>query len=494
MISDISQDDYQKIKEILADALMVPFAERRELVETACADNEILREQVELLLEADAPGDGFLENFGGFSLLKDSVSISDKLIGRKINHYCLKKEIGRGGMGIVFLAERDDFTQQAAIKLIKRGMDSDAILERFTREREILAALNHQFIARLLDGGTTDEDIPYFVMEYVEGVSIDKYCRTNNLREKGVLELFRKVCEAVSFAHQKLIVHRDLKPSNILVTADGTPKLLDFGIAKLLTADENQNTQTSQRALTPAYASPEQIRGDQVDTTSDVYSLGKILAELLHLADDESKSKTTARDESKPTNNPHPVLTTDLQAVLQTSLREDRSRRYNSVEKFADDIRRYQNGLPVAARKDTIAYRAKKFVQRNIPAVSAAVLFSLLSIVGLTIIIREHNKAGRRFNDVRALANSFLFEFDESIQELAGATPARQLVVRRSLEYLDKLDTESAGDASLQRELAAAYEKVGQQLLFELGRHRRSDEKLYALFGIASKVNRYRSE
>lgn len=432
--------NHEKVKEIFSSAIELPLDEQADFLVSACQDDEDLHREVESLLKARYKAENFLEGVSAPNTLHDSINKNNQLIGQKIDKYRIISELGCGGMGVVFLAEREDFRQKVALKLIKRGMDSDAILERFSREREILASLNHPFIARFLDGGTTESGSPFFVMEFVEGISVDKYCRQKNLNVEQKLELFIKICEAVSFAHQKLVVHRDLKPSNILIDANNNPKLLDFGIAKLLNSNEISETQTQQKALTPAYASPEQIRGETVDTTSDVFSLGKILSEILQ----------------------NDKLDNDLQVILQTSMREESVRRYASVEKFSEDVRRYLNGLPISAQKDTFAYRTKKFIQRNYLSVGVAALFSITLLIGLTAIIWEKRKAEQRFNDVRELANSFMFEFHDSIENLPGSTPARQLVVSRALQYLNKLSEESGGDAKLQRELATAYEKVGR--------------------------------
>lgn len=432
--------DHEKVKEIFSEAIELPLEKQADFLISACWDDENLLREVESLLKARRKSKHFLEDVSAPNVLHDSINKNDQLIGQKIDKYRIISELGRGGMGVVFLATREDFRQQVALKLIKRGMDSDAILERFSREREILASLNHPFIARFLDGGTTENGSPFFVIELVEGISVSKYCRQKNLNDEQKLELFIKICEAVSFAHQKLVVHRDLKPSNILIDENDNPKLLDFGIAKLLNSNEISETQTQQKALTPAYASPEQIRGESIDTTSDVFSLGKILSEILQ----------------------NDKLNNDLQVILQTSMREENVRRYPSVEKFSEDIRRYLNGLPISAQKDTFTYRTKKFVRRNYLSVVVTALFSLTLLIGLTAIIWEKRKTEQRFNDVRELANSFMFEFHDSIENLPGSTPARQLVVSRALQYLSKLSAESSGDSKLQRELATAYEKVGR--------------------------------
>jgi len=335
---------WKKVKGILEEVLELPAAARSEYSAKACGGDEDLRRQVESLLEFDDGRADLLEPSAFDSVFEKD---RDLALGSRIDKYKIIDKLGAGGMGVVYLAERagGEFNQKVALKLIKRGMDSDAILRRFLNERQILVSLEHPNIARLIDGGTTADGLPFFVMECVEGVSVDEYCKTGNLSQKDILVLFRKICEAVAFAHQKLVVHRDLKPSNILVTKDGAPKLLDFGIAKLLNSTDSAATQTNQRVLTPAYASPEQLRGEAVDTSGDVYSLGKILCELLQAENPETK-----------TSRQH--LNTDVRNILKMAVHEESSRRYGSVEKFSEDLRRYLAGLPVTARKDTFSYRA----------------------------------------------------------------------------------------------------------------------------------------
>ena len=462
MLPQNNSDDYQKVKDVFIAALDVAPEKRRAFLDGYGADEKLLGE-VESLLKAREEAGEFLNHVSAADTVFKFADQNGKYTGRKIGSYVIEKEIGRGGMGVVFLAGREDFKQKAAIKLIKRGMDSDAILERFTREREILAALNHPYIARLTDGGTTEEDTPFFVMEYVEGIPIDEFCKNKRLSSKETLELFGKVCEAVAFAHQKLVVHRDLKPSNILVTEDGTPKLLDFGIAKLLNSTDANDTQTNLRVLTPAYASPEQIQGETVDTTSDVYSLGKILSELLQVSDCSS-GIGAINGNVQPKINSAQSLPVDLQAVLQTALRPERVRRYNSVEKFAEDLRRFQIGLPVTARKDTFSYRTAKFIQRKRYAVAFGLLFVLTLIGGLLATLwqarearRERAVAERRFDNLRNISGSFITEIHTAIQNLPGSLPARQMLLRHAVEQLDALAAESGNNPALQEQLAEAY-------------------------------------
>lgn len=473
---EISSSDYEKVKEIFSLAIELAPAERVAFLDENCAADQNLRGEVESLLEAHRDAENFLNEVSAVQVVQDAYQSSSRLIGQKLDKYRIKQEIGRGGMGVVFLAEREDFHQQAALKIIKRGMDSDAILERFAREREILAALNHPFIARLSDGGTTADGMPFFVMEYVEGSAIDEYCENNNLTEKEKLELFRKVCSAVSFAHQKLVVHRDLKPTNILVTADGTPKLLDFGIAKLLNAADPNETQTHHRILTPAYASPEQLRGETVSTATDVYSLGLILRKIL----EPKYSSETGRKEK---------TAGDLQAILQTAAHEDSARRYGSAENLSEDLRRYLEGLPVSARKDTFGYRAGKFLKRNRLGVAALTTTFLLLVGGILLVSRqaeiaerERAKAERRAENLRKLSSSFAIELHDAILNLPGSLAARQLLLTRAVEQLDTLAAESDGNPDLEDELAQGYYNLSELPNINLADVERNTNKGIAIY------------
>lgn len=509
MLPQTAPADYEKIKEIFTMATELSLAQRRAFLDESCAGDEWLRREVESLLKARDEAGEFLQDVSAVAAVHDSINRHENPPGGFIGKYRLVRELGRGGMGVVFLAEREDFRQEVALKLIKRGMDSEAILERFKREREILAALNHPNIARLLDGGTTDGGLPFFVMEYIEGVAVDEYCRANNLTETERLGLFRKICAAISFAHQKLIVHRDLKPSNILVNKEGEPKLLDFGIAKLLNSTDSDATQTHLRVLTPAFASPEQKRGEIVGTTSDVYSLGLILAEILEVQ--SSKLQVQSRSEiqssklnilspeeeitdstERPIQNPTSKiqnLNGDLKNILEMSLREDSSRRYASVEQFSEDIRRYLAGLPVRARKDSFSYRTRKFFERNRISVSIAGLLVLSLIVGIIATLwqarqaqRERRLAERRFENLRKLSDSFVTELHAAIQNLPGSLPARQLLLKRATEQLDALAEESGDNPALQDELAQAYYNFSTLPDMPLGEKEQTLNKTLAIY------------
>lgn len=507
----MNAERWQKIKNILENALETAPESRSVYLGEACGNDENLRNEVEKLLEFERTEEDILEQ-NPVSAVFQNENFAKSQIGRQIGNYKIISELGEGGMGAVFLAERIDgeFTQKAALKLIKRGMDSDAVLRRFFNERQILASLEHPNIARLIDGGTTDDGLPFFVMEYVEGATILEYSNAENLDLEARLKLFREVCAAVSFAHQNLVIHRDLKPSNILVTKDGKVKLLDFGIAKLLKSNEPNRTATQMHVFTPEYASPEQVRGENLTTASDVYSLGVILYELLtenrpYQTENQNISqiiKSVCEIEPKPpsatiadlgfrisdlkktlsgnkkpdrlksdTNPksqiPNPKsLKGDLDNIILKSLRKEAERRYGSVEQFSEDIRRHQIGLPVTASRDTWSYRASKFLQRNKIAATAAflILISLLGGIAATayqarIARRERERAEHRFNDVRRLANSFMFEINEQI--VKSPIKARELLVQRAVEYLDSLASEAGNDIALQSELATAYEKIG---------------------------------
>ena len=439
----------------------------------------------------------------------------------RLGPYRLICEIGHGGMGAVYLGVRDDdaFQKRVAIKVLKRGMDTESIVRRFRHERQILASLQHAFIAGLLDGGTTPDGRPYFAMEYVEGQPIVDYCDAHRLDTAARLKLFRNVCAAVQYAHQNLIIHRDIKPANVLVTADGTPKLLDFGIAKLLNPELAGHTLAPTapglQLMTPEYASPEQVRGEAVTTATDVYSLGVLLYELLAgrlpyrltsrapadivrivcesepmrpstaITSIDTQPATDAAMRSDPPQEPtrpskpdrrltvdvdrlRRQLAGDVDNIILKALSKEPVRRYASVDQFAEDVRRHLAGLPVIARKDTWGYRTTKFVRRNRAAVVAAAmtLVALVAgIIGTTWQARaaraERARAEQRFGDVRHLANAFLFDFHDSIADLEGSTPARKLIVTKGLEYLDKLAHDAGDRVDLRREIAGAYIKVG---------------------------------
>jgi eukaryotic-like serine/threonine-protein kinase len=498
------------IKETFSEVVDLPTAERARFLETADSD---VRGEVEKLLFGYENADDFIDRP---VLVEQGIAAdkNDDLIGEQINDYVIREKIGAGGMGAVYLAERlhSDFKGKVALKLIKRGMDSEAILKRFAVERKILSGLKHPNIAQMIDGGISNEGLPFFVLEFVEGVPLNRFCNENNLTLEEILELFRRICSAVEHAHQNLIVHRDLKPSNILVTADGTPKLLDFGIAKLLSGDDDlaaTDTATQGKMFTPEYASPEQILGKTVTTSTDVYSLGVILYEILTQhrpfnikgktfeeivksvceTDPIAPSEAAWREaETLPygeTGKMRPISTDvsaahtqritvsqlrgDLDNIILKALRKEPSERYGSVRHLSEDIARFLNGLPVLARPQTFGYRLEKYIKRHRAGVFAAALILVSLVAGASVAAwqaveasRQRARAERRFDEVRGLANTILFDHYERIKNLPGATEARAKLVSDALQYLDKLAQESSDNPDLQRELVAAYRKLGE--------------------------------
>ena len=538
----MTPERWARLEEIYQGAAAVDVESRAAFLQDACAGDDALLHELDSLLACHDKAGSFIEQPAFFVSGNDWLSAEDAgeedaaaFVGRRIGSYELVRLIGTGGMGSVYLALRadDQYRQQVALKVIKRGMDTDFILRRFRHERQILANLSHPNIAQLFDGGATDDGLPYYVMEYVAGQPIDQYCDDHRLTVDQRLKLFETVCSAVQYAHQNLVVHLDIKPSNILVKADGTPKLLDFGIARLLDPNSPQQTlangsqqtstgsqQTSTgfqqtlyatglapRLLTPGYGSPEQFRGQPVTTASDIYSLGVLLYELLcgcrpfdlrnrtveeisqviceelprrpstrasaardHAEQDETVASATELAARRLTSAEklRRRLTGDLDNIALKAMQKEPQRRYRSVEQLSEDLERHLGGQPVSAQPDSVLYRARKFCERHRTGVLAGLLVALSLLCGIVgtawqahIARVERQRAERRFNDVRALANSLLFDLYDSIRDLPGSTPARKLLVDRALVYLDSLSREAAGDRGLQQELANAYEKVG---------------------------------
>ncbi len=403
--------------------------------------------------------------------------------GRRIGPYEIDRLLGRGGMGSVYLADRVDgaFDLRVAIKLVDLPLTSELFRERFRIERQILADLVHPCIARLLDGGMSDDGELFIAMEYVDGITITEYCRRQRLSIPERLKLFVKVCGAVQFAHQHLIVHRDLKPDNILIAADGSPRLLDFGTAKLLMPSAKGTvagfTQYGIQPFTPNYASPEQILGEPVATTSDVYSLGVLLYLLLaevppyslHDFTTGELLRVVCREEPQPPSVTGAArLDPDLDAIVMKALRKEPARRYPSVEQFSADLEAHLAGRPVTARRGTYRYRALKFIRRNRVPVTMAALLSVSVLVTVTAIVLQsrrveqmRQRAEARSEDLRQLSGSLLSEIDEAIKELPGSTPVQRLLVNRVLQHLDRLSADADGDPLTQRDLVEAYTRLG---------------------------------
>ncbi len=513
----MTPERWQQIRDGLSSALAMAPDERSAYLDSVGTNDPTLRAEIASLLaiEQRASPEFLCPPVDNDTVPFRNDGIENSRIGHRIGPYQLVEEIGVGGMGEVYRAFRadDQFRKEVAIKLVRSGEDSRFVVSRFKSERQLLASLDHPNIAALFDGGTTDEGVPYFAMELIEGQPIVEYCDTRKLSVRERLELFLHVCSAVQYAHQRLIIHRDLKPSNILVTSTGIPKLLDFGIAKILEAPAvseqgAEPTISLFRLLTPAYASPEQIRGEAITTASDIYSLGVLLYELLtghcpyRIESNASYEIAKAVCEFEPEKpsaivfqntklkadggvveiTPKAVsevregspeklsrrLRGDLDNIVLMALRKEPQRRYPSVEQFAADVRRHLENEPVSATRDTLQYRLSKFVSRHKAGFAAAIVVAVTVISGMAATLYEariaqaqQRLAEQRFNDVRELANSLMFDVHDSIQDLPGSTPARKLLVERALRYLDGLSRDAASDVSLQRELATAYEKVG---------------------------------
>ncbi len=502
----MTPDEWRRIKTVFDAAAELPADERASFINEASGGDKTLIAEVRSLLDSLESAGDFIEAPPAPGPLATEPGL---YTGTNIGPYRIVQVIGEGGMGMVYQAVRVDdlYRKLVALKVVRRGMYSGVAVRKFETERHILAHLDHPNIAKLLDGGTTDDGRPYFVMDFIAGTPIDEYCDNAKLAPDERLKLFLTVCSAVQYAHQNFIVHRDIKPQNIMVTPEGSVRLLDFGIAKLLDPEAEGPSETISvvQMMTPEYASPEQLHNTPVTTASDTYSLGVLLYVMLTghkpfvftsrsvqdicdvIRDNEPRrpSEVVAIEETTTSGRvvtaegvaaarairPDKLmrkLSGDLDTILLMSLRREPGRRYTSVEQLAGDIENYLAERPVTAREDTFSYRASKFMRRHQGAVIAASFSVFLLIVGTIttsweahVATIERERAERRFNDVRRVANSLLFDVHDAIRNLPGSTPARQIIVTKALEFLDHLAQDAGEDRSRQRELAAAYERVG---------------------------------
>ena len=488
------EERWSDVAPLLDDALDREPAERAAFLERECSGDPRLRNAVARMLRACDDSEGFLEDAAApeyaAPVVAASLTVTDPpitpdtaLVGRRVGPYRIVREAGRGGMGIVYLAERadDHYQQRVALKLMGWStllVADGPLAQRFREERQILASLEHPGIARLLDGGVTDDGVPWFAMEYVEGTAIDRYCDGHGLTIRERLGLFCDVCDAVAYAHRNLIVHRDLKPSNLLVTEQRMVKLLDFGIAKLLKPTDSGDalpTQTAVRALTPEYASPEQISGDRVSTSSDVYSLGVILYELLAGRRPYGNDRRGAHDIEQAVLTDHTAppstaatsdrvrraLRGDLDAIVLTAMRKETERRYASADQLAADVRRHLLGLPVTARRDGRAYRAGKFVRRHrvgvaVTTLAALVLFGfgiLTAMQSAELRVQAQRIALER--DRAQQVSGFLVSLFRTADPFAGAGP--RTTVREVLDSgAARVDRELSEQPELRAELLRA--------------------------------------
>jgi serine/threonine protein kinase/tetratricopeptide (TPR) repeat protein len=491
-VSTLSPERWQEVSPYLDQVLSLPEDERAAWMESFRAQRPGLADLLQELLQEHRAA--ALEQFLEGSPIR---GVSDSsLTGQKIGAYTLISAIGQGGMGSVWLAERSDgrFERRVAVKFLNFSVAATGGAGRFEREGRILGQLAHPHIAELIDAGVNANGEPYLVLENVDGEHIDEYCDRRRLDVDARVNLFLDVLEAVGHAHANLIVHRDIKPSNVLVRNDGQVKLLDFGIAKLLSDDTNPAAATMPTlggggALTPLFAAPEQISGGAVTTATDVYALGVLLylllsgqhpagsgshspaelvkaiveteplpaSEVIALADGKAlaEKRATTREKLR-----HQVCG-DLDTIIARALKKAPAERYGSVSAFADDLRRHLNHEPISARPDTFAYRTRKFLRRN-RVVVALVTAALAAILGGSgVAIYQATMAQRRFQDVRKLAHTFVFDLHDEVAKLDGSTKAREMMVDTGLQYLDNLARNAGGDLELQKEIASAYVKVG---------------------------------
>ena len=466
-------ETWELVQEIFTIGLHMDSVGRAELLESC--DSKIAVSVRELWDAHDRAGEFLQAPVVSTDWTADSPDDPPANI-QQIGPYRVLRELGRGGMGAVYLGARADgqFDQQVAIKLIKKGLDTDEIVRRFRAERQILAGLVHPGIARLLDGGATADGRPYLVLEVVEGDSIETWCTRHALSPRAKIALFRKICAAVSYAHRNLVIHRDIKPSNILVTGDGDPKLLDFGVARVLDARDQLVTDAGRVVCTPAYASPEQLQGNASSTASDVYSLGVVLYELLagRRPDIASAPPNSVIRAQKPRRwwrllSTGSVADRDLDNIFKKALCREPDGRYATVDQFSSDLERYLDNEPVIACGASRRYRFQKFVLRHKLSVAAGVAVALgLSVttiwaIGQTRIARfERRLADQRFRETRQLANTLLFRLYGEVSVLPGATHAREDIVREALKYLDGVAGAPGSDPELRYEIATGYRRL----------------------------------
>jgi serine/threonine-protein kinase len=528
----MTPDCWQQINDIFLKLVAVPLDQRQTLLDVLCGSDDALRENVKRLLAHDESG----PSFESTPLIPDDGARSasvDFVVGRRFGPYAARRLIGRGGMGSVYLADRfADYQQQVAIKVIQRTAASPELLRRFRAEVQFLADMGkHPNIAALLDAGQSDDEAPYFVMEYVDGQRIDRYCDEKRLTIGQRLELFRTVCSAVQFAHQHTVIHRDLKPSNILVRADGVPKLIDFGIAKLmLTEPASDTTRTELRVLTPDYASPEQLLGQNITTASDVYSLGVVLYELLTghrpyrprgqdllalaktVAEREPERPSTVIDRTEnfdAADGPATPITPDsvsqcrdasrqklkrqlcgdLDNIVLMALRKEPDRRYASVEQLSADIGRHLSGHPVIARPDTFRYRAGKFLSRSWPAVTAVAAMVLLLIAGVIGTSWQWLRADRMAEQARqeaatAQAVNEFFVLDM----ISSANPTRRPRNVTLNEILEQAAKRIGTRFQDQPVLEATIRHTLGDALLHLGNYQSAEEQLREALAIRERI------
>jgi non-specific serine/threonine protein kinase/serine/threonine-protein kinase len=466
----VSRPDVQRLEQLFHEASQIPDGEVAEFVARHCQGDDALRQKVMSLLgAAREAGTSWDRGAMAMEARHSAAHIDPARPGEFFGPYRIIRRIAAGGMGSVYEAVRDDpeFQMGVAIKFVQQGLDDPAAGERFRSERQILAQLEHPNIARLIDGGTTAEGTPYLVMEYVDGERIDAFVASKNLTRSERLELFRDVCDAVQHAHRHLVVHRDLKPGNILVTSEGSPKLLDFGIAKLLNAESHTLTV---QALTPEYASPEQLRGGRITTASDIYSLGVLLFVLLtgrtpyRATAGQTVDLVRAISEEDPVWEPPGLIHGDLRSILARALAKEPEHRYASVEQFAEDVQRYVRGYPVVARAPSRWYRAARFCARNKGFVATAAALVMAIAAGFAVSAwqawrasQQAELANRRLADARRLIYSVIHDIQPKLARIDGTVAVRAAMVDQTMGYLEAMSKDAADNPALLRELVDGY-------------------------------------
>ena len=493
-----------RAKEIVGDALDVPPAERATLIESRCAGDEALLTEVRAFLHAASDTAEFLSTPAA-SMSADvasSVEPSISLAGKHFGAYHLLREIGRGGMSVVYLAERADgaYQQYVAVKLMLSATATDAA-KRVGRERQTLATLNHPNIARLVDGGLSVEGIPYLVMDFVDGERIDDWCNRNQLDASARVQLTLAVCDAVQHAHQQLIVHRDIKPANILITKEGVPKLLDFGVARLLesasASGATEVTQAGALLFTPRYASPEQVRGLPATVSTDVYGLGVLLYELLAgsspFINISSQAATNAaaamravlEDECRPASkvaeefSPGRVasLRGDLDLILAKACARDVAERYATVALLADDLTRWLQSEPISVHRPSVLYRSQKFIARHKTGTAFSAIGVIAVFAGLVGTIYQKQIAEERYTQALALASKVTTKYYDAIESLPGSTAVRKDMTADGIQFLDQFTYGARGDPTILVELATGYQRLAEVMFNGYGLPNVGDRK-----------------